>query len=86
MLFRSPPGTFVQLVNGEKAVCVARGPRANYPQVVSIVNAGGMPLSNYICRDTTDPHFAIRSPINAEKVKVKVSLEKVLKARAEHGA
>lgn len=81
-----PPGTFVQLVNGEKAICVARGPHANYPQVVSIVNAGGMPLSNYICHNTTDPHFAIRTPINAEKVKVKVSLEKVLQARTEHTA
>ena len=81
-----PPGTFVQLVNGEKAVAVARGLRANYPLVVSIVNAGGMPLANYVCRETTDPHFAIRSPINAEKVRVKVNLEKALQARAEHGA
>ncbi|MBP9059300.1 MAG: hypothetical protein KBF98_03165 [Rhodoferax sp.] len=81
-----PPGTYVQLVNGEKAVSVARGRRANNPHVVSIINPGGMPLSKYIYRDTTDPHFAIRSPINAEKVKVKVSLEKALKARAERGA
>lgn len=74
-----PPGTYVQLVNGEKAVSVARGQRANTPHVVSIVNAGGMPLSKYIYRDTTDPHFAIRAPLNAEKVRVKVSLDKVLK-------
>ena len=74
-----PPGTYVQLVNGEKAVSVARGSRANNPHVVSIVNLGGMPLSKYIYRDTTDPHFAIRAPLNAEKIKVKVSLEKVLK-------
>ena len=78
-----PPGTYVQLVNGEKAVSVARGRRANNPHVVSIVNPGGMPLSKYIYRDTTDPHFAIRSPLNAEKIKVKVNLEKASKARAE---
>ena len=81
-----PPGTYVQLVNGDKAVSVARGPRANNPGVVSIVSPGGMPLSKYIYHDTTDPHFAIRSPVNAEKIKVKVSLDKVLKARADHAA
>lgn len=81
-----PPGTYVQLVNGEKAVSVARGLCANIPHVVSIVNPGGMPLSKYIYRDTTNPRFAIRSPLNAEKIKVKVSLEQVLKARMAHTA
>ena len=81
-----PPGTYVQLVNGEKAVSVARGQQANSPQVVSIVNQGGMPLSTYLYRDTANPQFAIRAPLNAEKIKVKVSLEKVLKARTEHRA
>lgn len=81
-----PPGTYVQLVNGEKAVSVERGLRASNPHVVSIVNPGGMPLSKYLYRDTANPQFAIRSPLNAEKIKVKVSLEKVLKARTEHTA
>lgn len=81
-----PPGTYVQLVNGDKAVSVARGLRANNPLVVSIVNPGGMPLSQYVYHDTTDPHYAIRSPLNAEKIKVKVSLEKVSKVRMDHSA
>ena len=78
-----PPGTYVQLVNGEKAVSVARGSRANNPHVVSIVTPGNMPMSNYLYRDITHPQFAIRSPVNAEKIKVKVSLEKVMKARMD---
>jgi hypothetical protein len=78
-----PPGTYVQLVNGEKAVVVARGLRANQPQVVSIVNAGGMPVSKYLYRETSNPEFGIRTPINAERIKVKVGLEKVQKARKE---
>lgn len=78
-----PPGTYVQLVNGEKAVSVARGSRANNPHVVSIVTPGNMPMSNYLYRDITNPQFAIRSPVNAEKIKVKVSLEKVMKARMD---
>lgn len=81
-----PPGTYVQLVNGEKSVSVARGTRANIPHVVSIVNPGGMPLGKYLYRDTTDPKFAIRSPLNAEKVKVKVMLEELLKARLAHAS
>ena len=81
-----PPGTYVQLVNGEKAVSVARGQHANSPHVVSIVNPGGMPLSKYLYRDTAIPQFAIRAPLNAEKIKVKVSLEKVLQARTAHTA
>ena len=81
-----PPGTYVQLVNGEKAVVVQRGQHANHPQVVSIVNPGGIPLSKYLYRDTANPQFAIRSPLNAEKIKVKVILEKVLQARTEHTA
>ncbi len=73
-----PPGTYVQLVNGEKAVSVARGAHANQPHVVSLVSPGGMPLSPYLYRDTSDLHFAVRSPLNAEKIKVQVSLEAVL--------
>lgn len=77
-----PPGTYVQLINGEKAVAVARGRLANQPQVISIVSPGGMPLSKYLCRDTSDPQFAIRAPLNAEKIKIRVSLEKVRGARS----
>lgn len=79
-----PPGTYVQLINGEKAVSVARGLSVNTPQVVSLVNAGGMPLGRYLCRDTADRQFAIRAPLNAEKIKVSVNLDQARKARNEH--
>lgn len=84
-----PPGTYVQLANGEEAVVIARGLRADQPQAVSIVNAAGMPLGKYLQRDTSEPLFAIRAPINAQRIKVKVSLEKVHKLLRElraHGA
>jgi HD-GYP domain-containing protein (c-di-GMP phosphodiesterase class II) len=74
-----PPGTFVELVNGETAVAMARGLRANTPQVLTIIQPNGMPLSKYVPRDTGDAQFAIQAPINAENIKVKVSLEKVRK-------
>jgi len=75
-----PPGTYVKLVNGEEAVATARGLRANTPQVVSIINADAMPLSKYVYRNTKEPQFAVRAPINAEKIKVKINLETVRKA------
>jgi hypothetical protein len=76
-----PPGSYVQLANGEQAVTIARGRQANTPQVLSIISAQGMPLSKYLYRDTSQPQFAVRGPLNAERVKVKLSLEKVRKAR-----
>lgn len=78
-----PPGTYVLLINDEKAVAVARGERANIPHVVSIANAGGMALAQYLYRDTANPRYAIRSPINPQDIRVKVSLEKAQKALAE---
>ncbi len=78
-----PPGTYVQLVNGERAVVVARGQRAHDAHVISIVSAGGMPLPVYLYRDVRDPRYAVRSPINPEKIKVTVNFEKAYKTLAE---
>lgn len=72
-----PPGTYVQLINGETAVAMARGERANTPHVLSIAKKDGMPLIKYLYRDTSDARYAIQTPLNAEKVKVQVNLEKV---------
>jgi HD-GYP domain-containing protein (c-di-GMP phosphodiesterase class II) len=72
-----PPGTFVQLVSGEKAVAVARGQHANAPHVMSVVGADGLPLRPYRYLDTSQPHCAVRTPLNAEKIKVTVSLDDV---------
>ncbi len=78
-----PPGTYVQLVNGERAVVVARGALAHEAHVVSIVSAGGMPLAQYHYRDIRESRFAIRAPVNAEKIRVRVSFEKAYKAFAD---
>ena len=72
-----PPGTFVQLVSGEKAVAVARGLQPNTPQVMSVVGTDGLPLRPYRYRDTSQPQCTIRTPLNAEKIKVQVSLDEV---------
>jgi len=81
-----PPGTYVQLVSAEKAVVVARGPRAHDAHVVSIVSPGGMPLSTYLYRDVRESRFAIRAPVNAEKIKVIVDVDKAHQALTQGGA
>ncbi len=79
-----PPGTYVQLVNGEKAVCVQRGTAANTPMVVSTVNAQGLPLGVYVLRDTREKNFAIQAPVGADNFKV--HHERVFKAAGRPGA
>jgi HD-GYP domain-containing protein (c-di-GMP phosphodiesterase class II) len=76
-----PPGSYVQLINGDTAVCVQRGARANMPWVISIADKDGMPITKYLCKDTADPHNAIASAVTFEKVNVAVNLEKVRRAR-----
>jgi HD-GYP domain-containing protein (c-di-GMP phosphodiesterase class II) len=77
-----PPGTYVKLANGEIAVAVQRGERANTPWVISIVGSDAIPLAKYQCISTTEPRTAISAPVNFEKIKVSVSAEKVQKARS----
>ena len=74
----------MQLANGEKAVVIARGAKANQPHVASIIDAAGMPLSRYNYRDTREAPFAIRLPINAEHIKVLVNPDKVARIRTDH--
>nr|WP_315243431.1 hypothetical protein [uncultured Albidiferax sp.] len=73
-----PPGTYVMLANGEKAVSVKKGAAVNTPLVVSIANAQGLPLGIYVLRDTREKPFAIQSPVAADNVKI--SHERVQKA------
>ncbi len=83
-----PPGTYLQLANGEIAVVIKRGERATTPHVASILSAAGMPLSKYVYHDTADakyPQFAVRAPLGSGEVHIRVSLEKVRRLRQQHG-
>jgi HD-GYP domain-containing protein (c-di-GMP phosphodiesterase class II) len=76
-----PPGSYVRLVNGEIAVAVQRGERANTPWVISIVGSDAMPLAKYQCKSTAEPRDAISAAVNFATIKVSVSADKVQKAR-----
>ncbi len=73
-----PPGTYVVLANGEKAVSVKKGAAVNTPLVVSVANAQGLPLGIYVLRDTREKPFTIQSPVAADNVKI--NHERVQKA------
>jgi hypothetical protein len=73
------------LANGESAVVIARGERANTPHVASLINAQGMVMSSYLYRDTRQADYAVRTPLPADQLNIRVSLEKVRRLRLVHG-
>lgn len=75
-----PPGTYVALANGETAVVVRRGETASAPMVVSIMNAAGLALAQYVVRDTRDRAFFILAPVSAERLKFTLNTDKVQRA------
>jgi HD-GYP domain-containing protein (c-di-GMP phosphodiesterase class II) len=76
-----PPGTYVKLANGETALSVQRGERANTPWVIPILDKNGVALGKQQCKETTTPAFTIVTAVAVEDVKVTLSIEKVRKAR-----
>jgi HD-GYP domain-containing protein (c-di-GMP phosphodiesterase class II) len=76
-----PPGTYLQLSNGETAVAVQRGLRANTPWVISILDKDGMPMSLYKARSTAEDGYTIAAPVNHQKVRVAIPVDKVRRAR-----
>lgn len=80
-----PPGSFVELANGELGVVVARGRRANLPMVVALVSASGNVYGEPMLRDTLDRRHAVKSAVAPDRVKVRFVHDKVL-ALAAGGA
>jgi HD-GYP domain-containing protein (c-di-GMP phosphodiesterase class II) len=76
-----PPGTYVRLGNGDTAVAVQRGARANTPWVIVVVDKDGMPTLNYHCLDTSESAHAIVAPMVFRSGRVAINPEKVRRAR-----
>jgi hypothetical protein len=76
-----PPGSYVQLANGDVAVAVQRGAKANQPWVVSVLDRNSMPISRYLAREAVTGDAAIAAPVNYETVRVTISHDKVRRAR-----
>ncbi|HYN59604.1 MAG TPA: phosphohydrolase [Rubrivivax sp.] len=76
-----PPGSFVELANGERGIVVSRGRRANLPWVASLVAPSGLPLGEPALRDTLDARFAVRAAVASTLVKVRPDHARILSLR-----
>ena len=73
-----PPGCMVRLRNGEVAVVLQRGKRANEPVVVSVVNAAGDLIAVPTRRDTRMAATAVTGGVAAHEVKVRLDPARLL--------
>lgn len=76
-----PPGSFVELVNGERGIVVARGRRANLPLVAALVGAGGAPLGEPALRDTVERRHAVKGAVSSQSVRVIPPHDKLMALR-----
>ncbi|QTN26524.1 hypothetical protein HZ993_14450 [Rhodoferax sp. AJA081-3] len=76
-----PPGTYVKLANGETALSVQRGERANTPWVIPVLDKDGVAIAKHLCKQTTTPATTIAAAVSAESMRVTLSVDKVRKAR-----
>jgi hypothetical protein len=76
-----PPGTAVELADGERGLVVARGRRANVPFVASLVGASGLALGQPLLRDTIDARHAVRAALPAGALKVQADPERLFALR-----
>ncbi|WP_018606966.1 HD-GYP domain-containing protein [Uliginosibacterium gangwonense] len=75
-----PPGTFVLLSNGDKALVTRRGEAANTPQVLSLVNATGGAYPTPAVRNTAHKPFDIVAVIPRDQINVQIDTERIWRA------
>lgn len=76
-----PPGSFVELVSGERGIVIGRGRAANLPRVAALVGAGGAPLGEPALRDTVERRHAVKGALPSEAVRVIPPHDKLLALR-----
>lgn len=72
-----PPGTFVKLINGETAIVHKRSTSINTPQVMSLINAHGIPLIEPIRRDTSREGYKIVSDVPRDTIMITINPAKI---------
>jgi hypothetical protein len=77
-----PPGSFVEMANGELGIVLARGERANQPWVATLVTTSGTPVGEPALRDTQEPRYTVKQVVNAARVRVLPPHERLLQLRS----
>ncbi len=80
-----PPGTYVELADGELGVVIERGNRAHTPLVASLRRGDGRVLLVPQARDCSLRAHAVRRGVDAAAVHVRPGHQQVLKARLQLG-
>ncbi len=75
-----PPGSYVELANGELGVVVRRGERAHEPRVAVLRRADGAYVSPPKPRDTAQAAFAVRRGVGPDRVRARHGHVEVLRA------
>ena len=73
-----PPGTFVELANGESAVIIVRGTKAHTPIVASMRRNDGGLLMQPVRRDTLRMGFAVKRGVEPSRVRVLLNHQRIL--------
>jgi hypothetical protein len=77
-----PPGTFVELANGETAVVILRGAKAHTPIVASMRRRDGGLLMQPVRRDTLRLGFAVKRGMEPSRVRVLLNHRRILSSTA----
>ena len=80
-----PPGTFVELANGETAVVIKRGEKAHTPVVASMRRQDGGLLMQPERRDTLRAGLSVRKGVEPSRVRVSFDHQRVLGCVAASG-
>lgn len=73
-----PPGTFVELANGEAAVVIVRGGKAHTPVVASLRRKDGGLLMPPVRRDTLRMGFAVKRGVEPSRMRVLLNHLRIL--------
>jgi hypothetical protein len=73
-----PPGTFVELANGEFGVVVARGVRADMPRIASLRSADGSVFMDPIVRDAFKNIYRVARSVPSSEVNVRLNHDKLI--------
>lgn len=73
-----PPGSYVQLANGDLAVVTRRGDKAHMPAVVALRRSDGTVVVNLRRRDSADPQYRVTRVARGEELNMVLQHDRIL--------
>lgn len=73
-----PPGSLVQLANGDVSIVTRRGDKAHMPTVVSLRRANGAVLENLRRHETVEVPFRVLGVMRSEDLRLRLQHDRIL--------